>query len=64
MTQPQTLFEKIWNNHLVDVQDDGIHLIYIDRHLLHEVLSPQAFEARQREEQPWLYLRGRGPVPS
>ena len=44
MTRPQTLFEKIWNSHLVDVQDDGINLLYIDRHLLHEVLSPQAFE--------------------
>ena len=44
MTQPQTLFEKIWNSHLADVQDDGINLLYIDRHLLHEVLSPQAFE--------------------
>ena len=44
MTHPQTLFEKIWNSHLVDVQDDGINLLYIDRHLLHEVLSPQAFE--------------------
>ena len=44
MTRPQTLFEKIWNSHLVDVKDDGIHILYIDRHLLHEVLSPQAFE--------------------
>ena len=44
MAQPQTLFDKIWSNHLVDGQDDGIHLLYIDRHLLHEVLSPQAFE--------------------
>ena len=44
MTRPRTLFEKIWTSHLVDVQDDGINLLYIDRHLLHEVLSPQAFE--------------------
>ncbi|WP_089933009.1 3-isopropylmalate dehydratase large subunit [Candidatus Entotheonella palauensis] len=44
MAKPQTLFDKIWQNHLVDVQDDGINLLYIDRHLLHEVLSPQAFE--------------------
>ena len=41
MTGPQTLFEKIWNSHLVDAQDDGVQLLYIDRHLLHEVLSPQ-----------------------
>ena len=41
---PQTLFDKIWDAHLVDVQDDGTCLIYIDRHLVHEVTSPQAFE--------------------
>ena len=50
MTRPLTLFEKIWNSHLVDVQDDGIHLLYIDRHLLHEVLSPQAFEGLRLAE--------------
>src|SRR5690606_23054682 len=44
MTQPRTLFDKIWDNHLVNVQDDGTCLIYIDRHLVHEVTSPQAFE--------------------
>ena len=42
--KPQTLFDKIWNNHLVDKQEDGTCLIYIDRHLVHEVTSPQAFE--------------------
>ncbi|MBY0406133.1 MAG: 3-isopropylmalate dehydratase large subunit, partial [Rickettsiales bacterium] len=41
---PQTLFDKIWNAHLVDTQSDGTCLIYIDRHLVHEVTSPQAFE--------------------
>ena len=41
---PQTLFDKIWNAHLVRQQDDGTCLIYIDRHLVHEVTSPQAFE--------------------
>ena len=41
---PKTLFDKIWDAHLVDVQDDGTCLIYIDRHLVHEVTSPQAFE--------------------
>ncbi len=40
----RTLFDKIWDNHLVDVQDDGTSLLYIDRHLVHEVTSPQAFE--------------------
>ena len=42
--KPQTIFDKIWNNHLVEKQDDGTCLIYIDRHLVHEVTSPQAFE--------------------
>ena len=42
--KPQTLFDKIWANHLVDRQEDGTCLIYIDRHLVHEVTSPQAFE--------------------
>jgi len=44
MAKPRTLFDKIWDNHLVDVQDDGTCLLYIDRHLVHEVTSPQAFE--------------------
>jgi 3-isopropylmalate/(R)-2-methylmalate dehydratase large subunit len=44
MSEPRTLFDKIWDSHLVDRQDDGTCLIYIDRHLTHEVTSPQAFE--------------------
>ena len=44
MTEPRTLFDKIWQSHLVDVSDDGTSVIYIDRHLVHEVTSPQAFE--------------------
>ena len=44
MVAPRTLFEKIWDTHLIDRQDDGSCLIYIDRHLVHEVTSPQAFE--------------------
>ena len=44
MASPQTLFDKIWQSHVVDMQDDGTTILYIDRHLLHEVLSPQAFE--------------------
>ncbi|MBL6622211.1 MAG: 3-isopropylmalate dehydratase large subunit, partial [Alphaproteobacteria bacterium] len=44
MAQPRTLFDKIWQAHLVDQADDGTCLIYIDRHLVHEVTSPQAFE--------------------
>ena len=42
--RPKTLFDKIWSDHLVDRQNDGTCLIYIDRHLVHEVTSPQAFE--------------------
>jgi len=44
MAKARTLFDKIWDSHLVDVQDDGTCLIYIDRHMVHEVTSPQAFE--------------------
>ncbi|MDC3127111.1 3-isopropylmalate dehydratase large subunit [Candidatus Pelagibacter bacterium] len=41
---PKTLYDKIWENHLVHQQEDGTSLIYVDRHLVHEVTSPQAFE--------------------
>ena len=41
---PTTLYDKIWNDHLVDQQDDGTSLLFDDRHLIHEVTSPQAFE--------------------
>ena len=44
MAIPQTLYEKIWAAHVVERRDDGTCLIYIDRHLVHEVTSPQAFE--------------------
>src|SRR3546814_2230889 len=44
MNGPLTLYEKIWNAHIVNRRDDGTCLIYIDRHLVHEVTSPQAFE--------------------
>ncbi|KAI8076448.1 putative alpha-isopropylmalate isomerase [Gilbertella persicaria] len=40
----RTLYDKVWNDHVIDQQDDGTCLIYIDRHLVHEVTSPQAFE--------------------
>ncbi|MCB9982081.1 MAG: 3-isopropylmalate dehydratase large subunit [Rhodospirillales bacterium] len=50
--KPRTLFEKIWDDHVVDRQEDGTCLIYIDRHLVHEVTSPQAFEG--------LRMAGRG----
>jgi 3-isopropylmalate/(R)-2-methylmalate dehydratase large subunit len=42
--KPRTLYDKIWDDHVVDQQPDGTCLLYIDRHLVHEVTSPQAFE--------------------
>src|SRR6056297_3526604 len=44
MTKPRTMYDKIWDDHVVETQPDGTCLIYIDRHLVHEVTSPQAFE--------------------
>src|SRR5213595_1266331 len=42
--RPCTLYEKIWDAHVIERRDDGTCLIFIDRHLVHEVTSPQAFE--------------------
>jgi len=57
---PQTLYDKIWNEHLVHQQDDGTSLLYVDRHLIHEVTSPQAFEGlrilKRKVRQPNLTL--------
>ena len=50
--KPRTLYEKIWDDHVVSRQEDGTCLLYIDRHLVHEVTSPQAFEG--------LRMAGRG----
>jgi len=44
-SRPRTLYEKIWDDHVVETRDDGTAIVYIDRHLVHEVTSPQAFEA-------------------
>ncbi len=44
MAAPRTLYDKIWDDHVIDRQPDGTCLLYIDRHLVHEVTSPQAFE--------------------
>ena len=50
----KTLYDKLWQDHLVQQRDDGSSLIYIDRHLLHEVTSPQAFEGLSlHNRQPW-----------
>ncbi|MDX8385232.1 MAG: 3-isopropylmalate dehydratase large subunit [Gallionella sp.] len=49
-----TLYDKLWNSHLVRTEPDGTSLIYIDRHLVHEVTSPQAFEGlRLAQRKPW-----------
>jgi len=50
----KTLYDKLWDAHVVNVEDDGTTLLYIDRHLVHEVTSPQAFEGlRMARRQPW-----------
>ena len=60
MSKPTTLYDKIWNDHLVHEADDGTCLLYIDRHLVHEVTSPQAFEGLRntgrKVRQPGLTL--------
>ena len=57
---PNTLYDKIWNDHLVHQQDDGTALLFVDRHLVHEVTSPQAFEglrnSRRKVRHPKLTL--------
>ena len=59
-SRPRTLYEKIWDSHVVERRDDGTCLLYIDRHLVHEVTSPQAFEglrtAGRRVRRPDLTL--------
>ena len=52
----KTLYDKLWDSHEVKRRDDGSSLIYIDRHIIHEVTSPQAFEG--------LRLAGRKPLAS
>ena len=52
MSAPRTLFDKIWASHVVDESADGMCLIYIDRHLVHEVTSPQAFEGLRNTGRP------------
>ena len=49
---PRTLFEKIWDSHLVARRADGRDLIYIDRHVLHELHAPHAFEQLVKQERP------------
>src|SRR5215510_11031823 len=49
---PKTLFEKIWDAHLVAKRIDGRELIYIDRHVLHELHAPHAFESLEKQHRP------------
>src|SRR5210317_2125993 len=50
----KTLYDKLWDSHLVRQEEDGTALLYIDRHLVHEVTSPQAFEGlRLAGRTPW-----------
>lgn len=51
-SKPRTLYQKIWDDHVVETRDDGTAIIYIDRHLVHEVTSPQAFEALRTAGRP------------
>ena len=51
---PRTLYDKLWESHAVHVEEDGTTLLYIDRHLVHEVTSPQAFEGiKLARRKPW-----------
>lgn len=54
MNKAKTLYDKLWQDHVIRSEDDGTALLYIDRHLVHEVTSPQAFEGlRLAGRQPW-----------
>ena len=51
---PKTLYDKIWDEHVIHTEDDGTSILYIDRHLVHEVTSPQAFEGlREAKRKVW-----------
>ena len=52
MTAPKTLYDKIWNDHVAEEAEDGTCLLYIDRHLVHEVTSAQAFEGLRMADRP------------
>ena len=54
MTAPRTLYDKLWDEHVVHTEEDGTATLYIDRHLVHEVTSPQAYEGlRQAGRKVW-----------
>jgi len=58
MTSPRTLFQKIWDDHVIHTDESGTSLIYIDRHLVHEVTSPQAFEGLRLAGRPVHHTHG------
>lgn len=58
MTTPRTLFQKIWDDHVIHTDENGTSLIYIDRHLVHEVTSPQAFEGLRMAGRPVHHTHG------
>ena len=51
MDNPKTLFDKVWDNHMVVDSSSGQSILYIDRHLVHEVTSPQAFEGLKKAKE-------------
>ena len=63
MTAPKTLYDKIWDAHLVHEAEDGTCLLYIDRHLVHEVTSPQAFEGLRMAGRPVRHPEATIAVP-
>ena len=50
--KPKTLFEKIWDTHVVKTIDEGPSVLYIDKHFIHEVTSPQAFKGLEKRGLP------------
>ena len=52
MAEPKTLYDKIWDSHLVEEKEDGTSIIYIDRHIIHEITSAQAFDGLREEGRP------------
>ena len=53
----KTLYDKLWASHVVHTSDDGTTILYIDRHLVHEVTSPQAFEGLREAGRKLWYNR-------
>ena len=46
----RTIFDKVWDNHIVDIISNGPSILYIDKHLIHEVTSPQAFDGLNKKK--------------